>query len=135
MTQIPQQSRFTVLLADDNAGWCPTVRTLLEPQGVHSVVARSGREALSLLETQQIHLAVLDHSMPQLGGLQIVRMMRQMQSRIPAILLTHQLSNQLLQEALGVNVFSVIAKPVDFNQLLQSMAGVMRRHYADRWPH
>lgn len=134
MVQTQPTSRLKVLLADDNGSWNHTVRTLLQPQGVETVVVRTGREALNLIESRQIHVAVLDHSMPQLGGLQIVRMMRQMQGAPPAILLTHQLTTQLLQDALGMNVFSVIAKPVDFNLLLQSLAGVMRRHYSDRWP-
>jgi len=52
----------------------------------------------------------------------------------PAILLANHLSTQLLQEALGMRVFSVLGKPVDFNQLLDALARVLRRYHENRWP-
>ena len=139
-----QGHRLTVLLANEQEGWHQTVRQLLEPQGVETVGARSGREALNLIESRPIHVAVLDAQMPQLGGLQVVKLMREMQSRRgggadvfavpPAILLANQLTTHLLHEALGMHVFSVLSKPVDFNVLLDTLARVLRRHYENRWP-
>jgi CheY-like chemotaxis protein len=135
------QNRLTVLLANEQEGWHQTVRQLLQPQGVETVSARSGREALNLIENRPIHVAVLDAHMPQLGGLQVVRLMREVQARRgasfpvpPAILLANQLTTHLLHEALGMHVFSVLSKPVDFNVLLDTLARVLRRHYENRWP-
>src|SRR4028118_1144903 len=76
MTESSASTRFTVLLANEQEGWHQTVRGLLEPQGVQTVSARSGREALNLIEREPVHVAVLDAQMPQLGGLQVVRRMR-----------------------------------------------------------
>jgi CheY-like chemotaxis protein len=101
---------------------------------VQTISARSGREALHLIESTSIHVAVLDTQMPQLGGLQVIRLMRAIQQAPPAILLASQLTNHLLHEALGMHVFSVLSKPVDLNVLLDSLARVMRRYYEDRWP-
>ena len=132
-------NRLTVLLANEQEGWHRTVRGLLEPQGVTTISARSGREAISLMEAQPIHLAVLDAQMPGLGGLQVIRWMREMakadhRKSPPAILVADGLSSALLREALGMHVFSVLSKPVDFNLLLDAMARVMKRHYESRWP-
>jgi CheY-like chemotaxis protein len=134
MVQTRHNNRFTVLLANEHEGWHHTVRSVLEPQGVATVSARSGREALDLIETTQIHVAVLDHQMPQLGGLQVIKLMREIQNAPPAILLSAQLTTHLLHEALGMHVFSVLSKPVDFNVLLDTLARVMRRHYEGKWP-
>ena len=128
-------SRFTVLLANEAEGWHQTVRSLLEPQGVATVTAHSGREALDLVQQRQIHVVVLDQQMPQLGGLQVVKLMREMRGKLPpTILLANQLTTHLLHEALGMHIFSVLSKPVDFNLLLDTLARVMRRHYEGRWP-
>ena len=127
-------NRLTVLLANEQEGWHQTVRKLLEPQGVATVSARSGREALGLIETRPIHVAVLDAHMPQLGGLQVIKLMRAMHHAPPAILLTNQLTTHLLHDALGMHVFSVLTKPVDFNVLLDTLARVMRRYYEGKWP-
>jgi CheY-like chemotaxis protein len=164
--------RLTVLLANEQEGWHQTIRQLLSNQGVETVSARSGREALNLLESRAIHVAVLDQQMPQLGGLQVIKLLREWQSRQgevttsqasagqtspgqtssgqtspghasaapalasipPAILLANQLTSSLLHEALGMHVFSVLSKPVDFNVLLDTLARVLRRHYENRWP-
>jgi CheY-like chemotaxis protein len=135
MAPIAEHNRLTVLLADDQERWHQTVRGLLEPQGVHTISARSGREALQMIESQPVHVAVLDHQMPQLGGLQVIKLMRELhKSAPPAILLANDLTSHLLREALGMHVFSVLSKPVDPNQLLDALARVLRRFYESRWP-
>jgi CheY-like chemotaxis protein len=127
-------NRLNVLLAHDSEGWQDMVRRLLEPQGVQTVAARSGREALELMQSTQIHVAVLDQQMPQLGGLQVIRMMHNLKQAPPSILLANHLTDHLLHEALGMRVFSVLSKPVDLNMLLDALARVLKRRYASRWP-
>jgi len=134
MVREQDNNRLTVLLADEQEEWHWTVRGLLEPQGVQTVSARSGRQALELLESMPVHVAVLDAQMPQLGGMQVIRMMRELHQPTPAILLTSHLTSHLLQEALGMQVFSVLSKPVDFNLLLDALARVLRRYHENRWP-
>jgi DNA-binding NtrC family response regulator len=138
MFQTADTSRFTVLLAGDapaqRPAWQATVGQLLAPMGVQTVSARSGREALDLIQAGQVHVAVLDVDMPQIGGLAVIKRMQMLDTAPPAILLARQLSAQLLHEALGMKVFSVLGKPVDFNMLLDALARVIRRHYEGRWP-
>jgi CheY-like chemotaxis protein len=127
-------NRLTVLLANEQEGWHQTVRGLLEPQGVHTITARTGREALHMMESQPIHLAVLDTNMPQLGGLQVIRLAHTLPHPPPSILLANQLTNHLLHDALAMHVFSVLSKPVDLNILLDAMARVLKRYHESRWP-
>ena len=135
MVQMNEAVRFTVLLPTEQEGWHETLSRLLEPQGVHTLVARSGREALGLIESIPLHAVVLDTHMPQLGGLQVIKLMReQLRKNPPAILLTNHLTNHLLHEALGMHVFSVLSKPVDFNLLLDALARLIRRFHENRWP-
>jgi CheY-like chemotaxis protein len=134
MVQASPTNRFTVLLANEQEEWHQTVQGLLRPQGVHTVSAHSGREALDLIERTPVHCAVLDAQMPQLGGMQVVRLLRELHKATPAILLTNHLTNHLLHEALGMQVFSVLSKPVDFNVLLDALARVLRRYHENRWP-
>ena len=134
MVNVPSQNRLSVLLAHDSEGWQDTVRRLLEPQGVHTLAVRSGREALDVLQHTQVHVAVLDQQMPQLGGLQVIKLMRDLKAPPPSILRANHLTDHLLHDALGLRVFSVLSKPVDLNLLLDALARVMKRHYASRWP-
>jgi CheY-like chemotaxis protein len=126
--------RFKVLFADREADWHSTTATLLEPFGVQPVVARTGREALERLEAGEVHVAVLDQNLPQLSGLQVVKILSRQPTAPPAILLARDVSTQLMHEALHMRVFSVLRKPVDVNLLLETLARLMKRHYAGRWP-
>src|SRR5580698_5792032 len=106
MVQASHTNRLTVLLANEQESWHQTISQLLLPQGVQTLSAHSGREALRLMESTPVHVAVLDQQMPQLGGLQVIRMMREMNHAPPSILLANELSSSLLREALGMHVFS-----------------------------
>src|SRR5215212_11673247 len=102
MTNVSPNNRFSVLLAHDQGGWQDNVRRLLEPQGVQTLSVRSGREALDVIQHTQVHVAVLDQSMPQLGGLQVIKLMRDMKTAPPSILLANHMTDHLLHEALGM---------------------------------
>lgn len=54
----------------------------------------------------------------------------------PAVILITppQQDQQLLQEALKFNAFSVLAEPVDVNLLLETMARALRRFHQNQWP-
>lgn len=134
MVQATDNHRFKVLLADESEEWHQTVSGLLHPQGVETLLVRNGNEALEVLRHEPVHVVVVDQSMPGLGGLQIIRRMQQLDSIPPTILLANHLTHHLMHEALAMQVFSVLGKPVDFNLLLDSLARVMRRYYEGRWP-
>ena len=101
MIRTAHPTRLNVLLADEQEGWHQTVRKLLEPQGVQTLSVRSGREALRIMESGPVHVAVLDAEMPQLNGMQVIKRMNELRHRPPAILLANHLTNHLLHEALG----------------------------------
>ncbi|MFN4243019.1 MAG: response regulator [Tepidisphaerales bacterium] len=156
-------SRLTVLLAapgsSANEPWHQAVYHVLVPQGVQLLFAHTGREALELLESRRIHVAVLDNRLPQLSGLQVIKLAREhLAARcgaagertaggaaggaasfggggLPAaILLADAPTTPLLHEALGASVFTVLAKPVNHEQLLDALARVMRRFHNSQWP-
>mgnify|MGYP000136931308 CR=1 FL=1 len=127
-------NRFTVLLPRQQEGWDQTLAALLEPQGVQTLLAHTGREALDMLETTPVHAVVLDTQMPQLGGLQVIKLLRERQKLPPTILLAAHLTNHLLREALGMRVFSVLSKPVELNILLDALARLLKRYHENRWP-
>lgn len=147
-SSVPPAHRLTVLLADDASSaaepWHATVRHLLAPMGINLLHASTGRQALQLLESSQVHVAVLDHRLPQLGGLQVIKLAREHlsvrppshpTSQVPTtILLTDHLTTPLLHDALNLSVFTVLAKPVNYPQLLDALARAMKRFHNSQWP-
>ncbi len=66
-----------VLIADDDTVVRDVVRRYLERDGLDVAIARDGNEALRLLGTQRIDVAVLDVMMPGPDGLTLCRSLRQ----------------------------------------------------------
>lgn len=138
--------------ADAAEAWHRTARGLLAAQGVTTLVPRTGREALGLIEDSalsrgpRIHVAVLDQNMPVMGGLQILRRLHRDLRETPretsgaaaqvppAILLADSLASGTMHEALTVHVFSVLPRPVQLDLLLDTLARALRRFYQNRWP-
>jgi CheY-like chemotaxis protein len=50
------------------------------------------------------------------------------------ILIAPQQDQQLLQEALRFNAFTVLSEPVDVNLMLEVMARALRRFHQNQWP-
>ncbi|RYZ65450.1 MAG: response regulator [Proteobacteria bacterium] len=126
--------RLNVLFADPEADWFSNAAGVLAPHGIHAVQVRTGREALRRIEDGDIHVAVLDQTLPQLSGLQVVKLSREIKAAPPAILLAKDCTSNLMHEALVMKVFSVLRKPVDLDLLLETLARVVKRKYEGRWP-
>ena len=78
-----------VLIADDDTVVRDVVRRYLERDGLEVAVAGDGNEALRVLGTQRIDVAVLDVMMPGPNGLSLCRTLRQGGNySVPVILLT-----------------------------------------------
>ncbi len=60
-----------ILVADDNAALALVVRFHLEQAGFQVTVARNGKEAWKLLQSQAFDLLVTDQQMPELSGCEL----------------------------------------------------------------
>lgn len=65
-----------ILLVDDNPANLMTLQAVLEPLGEQVVVARSGTEALALLDREEFALVLMDVHMPVFDGYQTVESIR-----------------------------------------------------------
>jgi two-component system cell cycle response regulator len=124
-----------VLLADDDAMIQAVVGTALANGGHDVVLARNGREALSVIrrEKDKIDVILLDRHMPGFGGLDIVRELQADPAlrHIPIVMQTSADSADEIREGLDAGVFYYLTKPFS-NDVLQSIvnsaARSMRRH-------
>lgn len=122
----------SILISDDDAGFRETVRSVFEPQGYRTWMAGDGQEALEIALSQDVHLMLLDMHMPKLTGLETLRRVKKVKSRLPCILLSAGLDDALIQQALLAEAFSVLAKPITSRELTSTVEQAIRRIY--NWP-
>lgn len=117
-----------VLLADDHAVLRSGLRLLLTSQNEYDVVgeASSGTETLSLAEQLQPDLILLDLSMPSLGGLDALPMLRKLVPSTRILILTMHDDPQYLRQALKHGASGYVLKKAADAELLSAMHAVLR---------
>ena len=106
-------SEINVLVGRSDREWSRAVEEMLVPRGIKSMIASSAGEAVDILAGSRIHMALVDIDSQVVNGLSIVRAVRGYEPMLPCIMASAQCERPMLSRALALDVFSVIAKPVD----------------------
>jgi DNA-binding NarL/FixJ family response regulator len=117
-----------ILLADDHAVLRSGLRLLLNNQPGVEVVgeAASGLETLTLAETLQPDLILLDLSMPGLGGLDALPTLRRIAPHTRVLILTMHDDPQYLRQALKSGASGYVLKKAADVELLSAIQAVLR---------
>ena len=109
--------QHTILAVDDE----PHMRRLLEislrQAGYKALSAGNGREALELIQQQQIDLVVSDLHMPGMSGLQLLETLRKQFERLPFIMVTAQGEIKTAVEAMKLGASDYILRPFELETL------------------
>jgi two-component system, OmpR family, response regulator ResD len=117
-----------ILIADDDPIVRDVVRRYLERDGHEVCVARDGNEAMQLLGTERIDLAVLDVMMPGPDGMSLCRSMGRGDSyAVPVILLTALGEEDDRITGLEAGADDYVTKPFSPRELALRVRSVLRR--------
>ncbi len=117
-----------VLIADDDAVVRDVVRRYLERDGLEVRMAGDGSEALRVLGTERIDVAVLDVMMPGPNGLSLCRTLRQGGDfTVPVILLTALSEEDDRIAGLEAGADDYLTKPFSPRELALRVRSVLRR--------
>jgi two-component system, NarL family, nitrate/nitrite response regulator NarL len=119
------ESPITVLLADDDALFLESLRTLIERQPELTVVAEAhdGIEAIDLTDELQPDAAVVDLHMPLLDGISALTRMRRDHPSLCLIALTGDADPQLHRAAHVAGADAVLEKHEIARALVDRLAG------------
>jgi DNA-binding response OmpR family regulator len=108
-----------VLVADDDEDILVLVRTVLERAGYEVVVARDGAEAVAAAQERCPDLAVLDVSMPELDGLEVLRRLRAdaSTSDVPVLLLSARVQEDDVARGFATGANGYVQKPFSPREL------------------
>jgi two-component system phosphate regulon response regulator PhoB len=119
----------SVLVTEDDADILELVTYGLEAEGFRVFGAKTGQEALSILNDETIDLAVLDVMLPDISGTEICRRMKREErlERIPVIFLTarNEEADKLVGFKLGADDY--ITKPFSPKELVARVHALIRR--------
>lgn len=116
-----------ILVIDDDSVVRGTVVEMLARGGHAPLEARTHEEALALLDDPEVSLVVSDIVMPGLNGFELTEAVRQRRPSLPVLLITGAGTDENLSEALARGAAGLIGKPFTMQELLDTVAEVLRR--------
>ena len=118
---------YNILICDDQPDIVNALKIYLAPEGYHLFEAFTGKEALDIVQKNDIHLILLDVMMPVMDGITATAKIRET-SNVPIILLTAKSETE--DKVLGLNVGAddYITKPFVPVEVLARVRSQLRRY-------
>ena len=120
-----------ILIADDDRAIREALTRALTLEGYDVVQAADGAAALTMIETAQPDVAVLDVMMPNVDGLTVCRVLRAERNRIPVLMLTARTETPDRVAGLDAGADDYLPKPFDLDELLARLRALLRRAKPD----
>lgn len=113
----------SILVADDDDAIRRGLRRVLVKEGYQVVDARDGRDAIQVFQEHPCDLALLDMNMPLLNGWGTIALLRSLNGRFPAIIITARPDQRNVAREAGVELME---KPVELRDLLQRISALLQ---------
>ncbi len=114
-----------ILVVDDEAPLREILQRGLTQMGEFSVeVAQNGQEAIGKVEKDIFDLILTDLMMPEMDGMELLKMIKGIRPEIPVIMMTAYGSIDTAVEAMKIGANDYITKPVDLRDLLLRISKV-----------
>ncbi|MSP60180.1 MAG: EAL domain-containing response regulator [Myxococcales bacterium] len=125
-------ARARVLLADDDPLFLRTFVRSLTAAGHDVTAATNGREAALLLGGQPFDVVVSDISMPEMGGIELLRLVRARDPDLPVVLITGAPAVETAVMAVEHGALRYLVKPFDAHTLDEAVTRALRGHRVAR---
>lgn len=119
-----------VLIIDDEVSVLEGLKEFLEDEGYQVYLATSGIEGLGIFHELRPEVVVTDLRMPGMPGIDLIREVRGINRNVAIIVITGYGSMEAAVDALRLDVFDFLGKPIDleqFRQTLERARASMRR--------
>lgn len=117
---------YTVLICDDDRDIRRALQIYLADAGYRVLEAANGREALDIVDREEVHLVLLDIMMPELDGVSALTLLRE-RSNVPVILLTAKSEDEDKIMGLELGADDYVTKPFNAHEVLARVKALLRR--------
>ncbi len=119
---------FKVLIVDDEEWIRDVFDEFCKQTSAFDVdLAISGQEAIEKVQAGTYDLVTLDLIMPEMSGLDVLREIKQMSTRLPVMIVTGNATDRLVKEAGVLGACQVLYKPVQLDEFVDSLAATLER--------
>lgn len=128
-TRSPQSAAATepdlprILIVDDSLSVRNSLSQLMQDSGYQPILARDGREAVIILDSEKPDVMLTDLEMPRMNGLELVSYIRNSSAwkDLPTVMITSRNMSKHRQQAEQVGVNRFIPKPFSDDEVLEAI--------------
>jgi DNA-binding NtrC family response regulator len=121
-----------VLIVDDDENIRNTMKTILEDEGYIVDLAATGSEAIQKTQETAYNIALLDIRLPDIEGVELLKLMKDATPRTRKIMVTGYPSMQNAIIALNKNADAYLIKPVNVEKLLNTVKEQLKLQEEER---
>ena len=120
-------SKRIVVAEDFNVSRKIIVSTLAK-EGFTVMEAADGKEAADLFDGREVDLLITDFNMPNMNGAELIKQVRSMKAYeyLPILLLTTEVRQEKIQQALDGNITAFIKKPFETQDFVKIVKKALR---------
>ncbi len=107
-----------ILWADDEINLLRPHILFLNEKGYRVTTVTNGSDAVELFKSNYFDLVFLDENMPGLTGLETLALIKNISPETPAVLITKNEEEHLMEDAIGSKIDDYLIKPVNPKQIL-----------------
>ena len=119
---------YNILICDDEKDIVNALKIYLNDTNYHFLEAFDGEEAVHMVETNEVHLVLMDIRLPFHNGFYWCTEIRKV-SKLPMIFVSSMNDNMNLVMAINMGGDDFISKPFDLNVLTVKIQAMLRRTY------
>ena len=117
----------SILIVEDDEKIFELIQTHVGQLGLELDWARDGRSGLEKARSKEYQLLILDLMLPELGGMEVCRTLREEKNKVPIIMLTAK--GEELDRVMGLELGAddYLTKPFSIPELMARIRALLRR--------
>lgn len=116
---------LTVLYAEDDIVIQESVSRILNIFFKEVYITNDGNEALKIYKSNKPNIIILDYVMPNLDGYQVARIIREIDRKIPIVIVSAYTDKEKLLNAIELNLVKYLEKPILYNNLITTFEDII----------
>lgn len=115
-----------LLVIDDEPGIRTALKEILSDEGYQVFLAKDGFEGLKAIETQSINLVLLDVWLPNMGGVDVLKKIKELRPEIEIILISGHANVDLAVKAIKLGAYDFLEKPLSLDRVVTVVDNALR---------
>ena len=116
-----------LLLVDNEEGFIDVLAKRIGKRNIQVRKAYSGFEALQILQNEQFDVALLDLKLPDMDGIEVLKIFRKIAPDLQVIMLTGHGSDMEAKESLAYGAVDYLIKPFSFEEMIEKIRHAVPR--------